>query len=116
MGFASLAGILICSGSYLLVGIMGYHLVHTINGSTEGIQANFLKSLPYSTVKPAIFFIVNCGFLLSVFFAFPIMFFGCRNNFIALMQLLLAKEGDDVAKKWRSEGDSAEMISSYIQS
>ncbi len=55
MSLASLAGILVCSGSYLLVGIMGYHLVHSINGSKVPIgepslqvKANFLESLPYS--------------------------------------------------------------------
>ena len=52
MGLASLAGILVCSCSYLLVGIMGYHLVHTINSKGQPapyeVKANFLESLPYA--------------------------------------------------------------------
>jgi hypothetical protein len=31
---------------------------------------------------------MNAGFLISVFFSFPVMFFGARNNFIALMKLI----------------------------
>ena len=37
---ASMAGIIVCSVFYMLLGILGYHLVHTMKG-TE-IQANFL--------------------------------------------------------------------------
>lgn len=52
------------------------------------MNANFLESLNYNQTNHVVYFIVHIGFLLSVFFAFPIMFFGCRNNFIALVQLL----------------------------
>jgi amino acid permease len=115
MSQATLAGILVCSASYLLIGILGYHLVYSIESGDGIVQANFLSNISYDPDKsPIIYFIINCGFLLSVFFAFPIMFFGCRNNFIALLQLLLAK--DEVVKKWRQNSDNVELISSYIQS
>ena len=40
-----------------------------------------------------IFALINVSFLASLFFAFPIMFFAGRNNFIALVKLMvLAKE------------------------
>jgi hypothetical protein len=32
---------------------------------------------------------MNGGFLLSIFFSFPVMFFGARNNFIALIQMAM---------------------------
>lgn len=114
MSLATLTGLLVCSASYLLVGILGYHLVHGIGGNK--VEANFLSNIPYEGVHPVIYFIINCGFLLSVFFAFPIMFFGCRNNFIALLQLFLAKDEEQAAKKWRENSDNIEQISSYIES
>lgn len=83
MSKAVLIGIVFCTLSYLMIGIMGYNYV----GSD--VKANFLNSLSYDRVGHAFFFIINAGFLLSIFFAFPIMFFGCRNNFIALIQLAM---------------------------
>jgi amino acid permease len=81
MSRAVLIGVVFCTLSYLMIGIMGYDYVG------DKVQANFLNSLEYKRVAPAFFFVINAGFLLSIFFAFPIMFFGCRNNFIALVQL-----------------------------
>jgi amino acid permease len=46
MAQATMTGITICSVSYLLIGILGYHLVYTIN-STPEVNANFLESLSY---------------------------------------------------------------------
>jgi amino acid permease len=48
MTLATLVGVLVCSASYLIVGVLGYHLVHTINDGV--VEANFLKSLPYDSV------------------------------------------------------------------
>jgi amino acid permease len=45
MTLATLTGLLVCSCSYLLVGILGYHLVHTIDGGI--VEANFLSNIPY---------------------------------------------------------------------
>lgn len=33
---------------------------------------------------------MNLGFLVSVIFAFPIMFFSARNNFIAMVRHMMA--------------------------
>jgi hypothetical protein len=44
MTLATLTGLLVCSCSYLLVGILGYHLVHTIDGGI--VEANFLQTFP----------------------------------------------------------------------
>ena len=83
MSKAVLVGVVFCTVSYLMIGIMGYDYVG------DAVSANFLNSLAYDKVAHVFFFIINAGFLLSIFFAFPIMFFGCRNNFIALIQLAL---------------------------
>jgi len=37
----------------------------------------------------ALYLLMNIGFLSSVFFSFPIMFFGARNNFIAIAKQLI---------------------------
>ena len=83
ISLSALVAMLFCSGSYLIVGILGYNLYG------PGTEANFLQSIIYETANKTLFFIINFGFLLSIFFAFPIMFFGCRNNFIALIKLFL---------------------------
>ena len=97
---ASMAGIAFCISSYLLVGILGFDY------AGGDIGANFLNSLSYQKINAGFFFVINICFLLSVFCAFPIMFFGCRNNFIALVKLALlsnaelkklkGQRGDDV--------------------
>ena len=85
-GFASLAGITFCIICYILVGLLGYYY------SGAEIEANFLSSLKYGKVQDFFYFTINFFFLISVFCAFPIMFFGCRNNFIALIKLVIVKE------------------------
>ncbi len=82
MAKAVLIALIFCTLSYLMIGIMGYEYVGEIK------TANFLTYLLYNKVAKPFFFIINFGFLISIFFAFPIMFFGCRNNFIALIQLV----------------------------
>jgi amino acid permease len=80
----SIISIIVCSIFYLTIGILGYNLVgNDING-------NFLESLPYVTTDSVIYFIINISFLISIYFSFPIMFFGSRNNFITLSDLLFA--------------------------
>lgn len=103
---ASLWGTLFCSFSYLLVGILGYAYV----GQT--IDANFLISLSKGKVPALFYYIINISFCLSVYFAFPIMFFAGRNNFIALAKLLLAKR--EIASP-STGGDELEEISEYLE-
>jgi hypothetical protein len=71
--------------------------------------------LDYKSTEGYIFYLINSTFLVSVYFAFPIMFFGCRNNFIALLQLFLTPNEEKLSKKWRQNSDNLEMISSYIK-
>lgn len=60
------------------------------------------------------FFILNITFLISIFFAFPIMFFGARNNFIALIKLAVQNEVPKKGKEWRHT-DSIAEISTYLR-
>ena len=83
MSIAVFFALLFCMGCYLLVGILGYNYVG------DGIEANFLESLTYDKISPVLFFIVNISFIICLIFAFPFMFFGCRNNFIALIKMII---------------------------
>jgi hypothetical protein len=47
--------------------------------------------LERNDINDVLYFGMNLGFLLSVFFSFPVMFFGARNNFIAIMKTVLSK-------------------------
>jgi amino acid permease len=98
----------VCTFTYLLVGILGYNYV----GNTVG--ANFLNFLSYDKFPKIYYFIIKLSFLISIYFAFPLMFFGSRNNFIALIQLFKLKQKDIEYIKWRQR-DEIEHISSYIQ-
>jgi amino acid permease len=93
MAQVSIMGVGFCATSYILVGLMGYHYIG------PGVSANFLTSFHYATFSKPFYFLLNTSFLISIFCAFPIMFFGCRNNFIALIQLFMNKRN----KKWRSD-------------
>jgi amino acid permease len=109
MARVAFAAVMFCASSYLLVGVLGYSYVG------EAVKANFLESFDYKLMSKPFFFLLNATFLLSIFFAFPIMFFGCRNNFIALVKLAVAKsvkKEKEVA--WRGE-DTIEEISTYIR-
>ena len=77
------------------------------------LQTNFLLNLKIDDLNDFLFWGMNGGFLLSVFFSFPVMFFGARNNFIALLQMFL---NINKAKKVKVEkfNDSIAEISSYI--
>lgn len=82
MNIASIVGLSSCAASYLLVGIIGYSL------SGHDVRANFLESIPYEGTNPVIFMIINVCFLMSIACAYALMFFGCRNNFIAILNLI----------------------------
>ena len=104
---ASFVGVFSSAATYLAIGIMGYNYVG------EGVEPNFLESFNYNEISKPFYFLLNGFFLLSIFFAFPIMFFGCRNNFIALIKLALTDD-KKTSKAWRSE-DNVEEISTYIR-
>jgi amino acid permease len=78
------------------------------------VGANFLNFLSYDKFPKIYYFIIKLSFLISIYFAFPLMFFGSRNNFIALIQLFKLKQKDIEYIKWRQR-DEIEHISSYIQ-
>jgi len=86
MALAAFIGVVFCAISYITVGILGYSYVG------EDVSANFLSSFIYAEMSKPFFYLLNSTFLLSIFFAFPIMFFGCRNNFIALIKLVMLKK------------------------
>ena len=75
---ASLSGVLGCAFFYVLVGNIGYCLYG------NEVEGNFLTNFKLSETREPLFLLLNGGFLISVFFSFPVMFFGARNNFIAI--------------------------------
>ena len=85
---ASIAGILACSFFYLLVGNMG---ACVYGRSARGnFLLNFTRVGDLGISDP-LYILLNGGFLISVFFSFPVMFFGARNNFIAIVKIIILK-------------------------
>lgn len=106
---ASLVGLCTCLVFYLIVGQMGYCLF----GNT--LQANFLLSFDSSELNDVTYLILNLTFLTSVFFSFPVLFFGARNNLIAIMNTIISiiKKHKRVQKT--EQEDTIQNISSYIE-
>jgi len=42
---------------------------------------------------------MNFGFLVSIFFSFPVVFFLSRNNFIVIMKMIFQKDTKNANKK-----------------
>ena len=80
---ASITGVLGCAFFYLLVGNIGYCLYGT------HVKGNFLLSFQRGDISEVLYILLNFGFLISVFFSFPVMFFGARNNFIAITKSII---------------------------
>ena len=80
---ASLSGLLACSFFYILVGNMGACRYG------RGTQGNFLLNFQRGDISESLYILMNGGFLISVFFSFPVMFFGARNNFINITKMVV---------------------------
>lgn len=78
------------------------------------METNFLLNLKIDDLNDVLFWGMNGGFLLSVFFSFPVMFFGARNNFVALLQMFLNRNKYKRVKVEKFN-DSIAEISSYIE-
>lgn len=72
-----------CSVVYIVLGILGYNLIG------NGVKGNLLESIAYSHTNGFLYFSINCGFLLSICFTFPLVFFASKINFIVIINCLL---------------------------
>lgn len=84
MATASLTAIITCSIVYVLVGNMGYCLFG------NNLEGNFLLAFNRGIVNDGLYLLLNISFLISVSFSFPVIFFGARNNFIAITNNVVA--------------------------
>ena len=83
---ASLVGTIACFLLYLTVGLLGYL------SYANSLNSNFLLALNSPGVPrtpTGLYILMNASFLSSVFCSFPVLFFGARNNFIALIKLII---------------------------
>lgn len=109
---ASWIACIACYVFYGCVAFLGYF--------TYGDQittSNFLKVLDRRYIGDALYLIMNIVFLSSVLCSFPIIFFGARNNLIALVKVMQMKseiEHKD-ARSSRFIRSGIEEISDYIQ-
>lgn len=103
-----LIGIWTCISMYFLLGFLGFSITEKKN-----IAPNFLEEVSYESTNGILFAVMNGGFLVSLFFAFSVIFFSCRNNFILIIKLLIEKK-DSSGKRWREEHNSIEQISDYV--
>ena len=88
-------GTLLCISSYLLLGFLGFSIT-----SSKAISPNFLQEVSFQNTNTLLFSFMNGGFLVSLFFAFPIIFFSCRNNFISIIKVITGKE-ENKERRWR---------------
>lgn len=57
---------------------------------------------------------MNGGFLVSVFFSFPVMFFGARNNFISITKVVILQLRGDPNQYQQVSNNTLEEISSFL--
>lgn len=81
---AAMIAILCCGTMYLILGLFTYLLYGT------ALKANFLLVLDKKDLHPILYYGMSAGFLISILFSFPIVFFSARNNFIAIIKLIRA--------------------------
>lgn len=46
-------------------------------------------------MNPILYFIIYAGFIIELFFAYPVVFFSCKNNFICIIKIVAAKMKED---------------------
>jgi hypothetical protein len=111
MAKACLVGLCSVGFCYILVGMIGSAMYG------QEVQTNFLLNLRIDDLNDVLFWGMNGGFLLSVFFSFPVMFFGGRNNFVALIYMFKNRNKGNKETKGKRDGfsDSIAEISSYIK-
>lgn len=80
---ASWVGCIACYFIYGCVAFLGY----LTYGSAIN-DSNFLRFLNKDQIGSALYLIMNIVFISSVLCSFPIIFFGARNNFIALIKII----------------------------
>lgn len=104
---ACLVGLICCAIPYLTVGFIGYSL------AGDGSQANFLESISYSDTNVILFYIINASYIFSILFAIVLMFFGCRNNFISMVNIwrrrVRSKKEGALRKEDEEEEDEEEL-------
>ena len=92
---------------YTTTGVLGYL---TYGSLIKG--SNFLSVLQKEDTGIPLYIIMNSVFLISVLCSFPLMFFGARNNFIALIKVF--KTNNSKPKSELRPQDSIADISDYI--
>ena len=120
MLLASVLGILISATAYALFGVLGYNL------AGKDVEGNFLESIQFHHTNRVVFILINGGFLVSNFATYPLMFFGCRNTFIAIIQVCTHRSkparsqitsSSEASGSWRAPSElSSQMSSEYVES
>lgn len=108
MGKASIAGLMACSFFYILVGNMGSC---RYGKETKG---NFLMNFDRKDINEGLYLLMNGGFLISVFFSFPVMFFGARNNFISITKMIILEIRKEKTQYQQVSNNTLEEISSFL--
>ncbi len=83
MKAVSFASMITCSVIYIIIGILGYNLMG------NEVKGNLLESIIYKHINGVLYFSINCGFLLSICFSFPFVFFATKINFIVIINCFL---------------------------
>lgn len=81
-----------CFLIYSSAGLMGY-----FSYGSKIMSSNFLISLKREEIGTPLYIIMNSIFIISVLCSFPLIFYGARNNFIALFKIIRSSKnrGDE---------------------
>ena len=102
---SSMVATVCCFLVYGTTGILGYFTY----GENLNSNSNFLTNLQRENTGLPLYIIMNLVFLISVLCSFPLIFFGARNNFIALFKVF--KGSKQESRDNLRHGDSIADIS-----
>ena len=105
MAKACFLGLIQCAIPYLTAAFLGYSI------AGQNSQANFLESLDYHTTNKFLYLTINICYIFSIMFAIVLIFFGCRNNFINIVNITRKRIENNNKQKLKNEdvGDSYEV-------
>ena len=97
MTIACCLGITLSASFFAVFGILGYNLIG------NSVQDNFLESIQFRKTNKVLFTFIYLGFLLSNLATYPLMFFGCRNNCMAIAQVCFPLKPEEKETKRKSK-------------
>jgi amino acid permease len=79
------AEISFCTLLYFLIGVVGRLLIRS------NVSVSVLNSIKFNEISLPVYVMIYSGFVIQLFFTYPICFFTCKNNLICAIEIVKSK-------------------------